>query len=289
MLATSNASARTSALNSMLEATGTNGSSELTKRMFSGKPAKRETSSPRKSKVPRNLTRSPEFSVAVTSEAHGDTELSGNMARWFLNTSSLSRRSEQGLHDLSSGNRFKVIMNGDHVMGTLFDMITTAHAGDFIHGTAWQFDPNIVIGQRGPHVNVTITSALRAAQRRGVDVKLLLSYPSDFSAPLMACSKFNDAEICKTRVCCAPDARHPAPRHGSNHAKAWTFLKDGQVSAFLGSMDPVSNRWDTAAHDPCHPRKGEGPNKPVSSRDKSLLSWHGEMFLVQVHVPLRAV
>ena len=142
-------------------------------------------------------------------------------------------------------------MNGDAVMKALHALIQKTKAGDFIHGTAWLLHEWVVLGD---HANdTTLGQALIDAQRRGVQVRLLLSHPQVMGNPVGTCALLN--QHCRTVTCCAPDARHPSASGGSNHAKAWTILANGVLHALLGSMDIAGLRWDNEAHDPCHPRK----------------------------------
>ena len=98
-------------------------------------------------------------------------------------------------------------------MEQLYKMIKATQPGDFIHATAWQLNLDTVVlhqGTTGASVQgVTIGDVLLDAQAREFHMRLLLTYPQDFSSPVETCKFLN--KRCQSSICCATDARHVGP------------------------------------------------------------------------------
>ncbi|GLE05317.1 hypothetical protein PINS_up014330 [Pythium insidiosum] len=184
------------------------------------------------------------------------TQPSLDPTTWFLTEAELTAsRGGVPRRDLSvftSGNDVSPLPTTDTYFASLFQDFETTGANDSVYVTAWSIDqvPFLPIGdEKGEKTG--FQSILRRAVARGTDVSAIV-WPNllerkqnlkfrDFMndglpkpAPLSARFIFDDRLPSQT---------------SSHHQKTFVFKRNNALVAYVGGIDPTSDRWDTMAHD----------------------------------------
>lgn len=160
------------------------------------------------------------------------------------------------------------IVDGADYFAELDRRLAALTAGDEILVAGFEFDPALDLTGRYPrdHGYRTLLDRLIDAGGSGVDVRLLLAGKVIASfVPIPGLAGFRtNAAVCRLVNSACPDgwptdASPPLAGHalvdysgpllGSNHQKSVVITHDGVVTAFVGGIDLVTDRFDTSAHD----------------------------------------
>jgi len=177
----------------------------------------------------------------------------------------------------SSDNSIKFLFNGDKFMGRLHEILSGTERGDFVYMTCWEMNVDVLLKPLAgePNKNASQASSLinvlAGAASRGVEVKILYTFgASSWGTAPAQCDRVNEA--CGNGTCIL-DARHGHYKTGSSHEKIWLVRRGLYLTAFTGSMDTSTARWDTSKHDIGDPRWKQQPLDPVRR-----CPWHGTMY-----------
>ncbi|KAJ0400956.1 hypothetical protein ATCC90586_007617 [Pythium insidiosum] len=175
---------------------------------------------------------------------------------WFLSESELtSSRGGVPRQDLSvftSGNDVSPLPTTDTYFASLYRDLEATGANDTVYMTAWSVDqvPFLPMGdERGEKTG--FHGILRRAVARGTDVRAIV-WPNvlerkqnvqfrDFMNDVLPKPKPYSARFLF-------DDRLPTPT-SSHHQKTFVLRRHHALVAYVGGIDPTSDRWDTVAHD----------------------------------------
>jgi phospholipase D1/2 len=184
------------------------------------------------------------------------TDLGGMVPDWFLTPDEITK-SRGGVPRTNlrpytlQGNTVKLLINGDKVFAALYRDLLATKAGDSIWMTGWDIDAAVMLAPDPDNpkeaAKSCIDAVLRDAIKRGVEVRGLLNTLNLLNPlnPFVFCHKLNSTA---GKTVCAPDHRHNGIT-GSLHQKNWVIIHNGDIIAYVGSMDIAAGRYDTHAHD----------------------------------------
>ncbi|MEO9139684.1 MAG: phospholipase D-like domain-containing protein [Jatrophihabitans sp.] len=160
------------------------------------------------------------------------------------------------------------IVDGANYFGELDQLLESLAAGDEILVAGFEFDPALdLTGRRpGDHGYRTLLDRLISAGAAGVDVRMLLAGKVCASfVPIPGLTGFRtNAAVCRQVNSARPEGwptdlppplaghalvDYSGPLLGSNHQKSVVITHGGAVTAFVGGIDLVTDRFDTSSHD----------------------------------------